>query len=105
MESGSVEVPARNGIESRRRSPGAMADNSQSTLRFPPFHIPAGVDVVFRGDEVVPLEPLAVRVLRYLVERRDRVVAKEELLDAVWPDIFTTDAVLKTAVLKIRRAL
>jgi predicted ATPase/DNA-binding winged helix-turn-helix (wHTH) protein len=82
-----------------------MADDSQSTLRFPPFHIPAGVDVVYRGDEVVPLEPRAVRVLRYLAERGDRVVPKEELLDNVWPDVFTTDAVLKTAVLKIRRAL
>ncbi len=82
-----------------------MADDSHSTLLFPPFHIPAGVDIVYRGDIVVPLEPRAVRVLRYLAEHRDRVVSKEELLDTVWPDVFTTDAVLKTAVLKIRRAL
>jgi predicted ATPase/DNA-binding winged helix-turn-helix (wHTH) protein len=53
----------------------------------------------------VPLEPSAVRVLRYLAEHTDRVISKEELLEAIWPDVFTTDGVLKKAVLQSRRAL
>jgi tetratricopeptide (TPR) repeat protein len=51
------------------------------------------------------LEPRAVKVLAYLVRNRGRVVPKEELLDKVWADVFTTDAVLKQAVSQIRRAL
>lgn len=51
------------------------------------------------------LEPRAVRVLRYLVEHHDRVLSKEELLEEVWSDVFTTDGVLKKAVSQIRRTL
>jgi DNA-binding winged helix-turn-helix (wHTH) protein/tetratricopeptide (TPR) repeat protein len=74
-------------------------------IRFGPFRIPAEVNVLFRGEDVVPLEPLAVRLLRYLAEREGAVVSKQELLEQVWPDAFTTEAVLKKAVSLVRRAL
>lgn len=79
--------------------------SDKHTLRFSGFLIPADVDVLFRDDEAIPIEPQAVRVLRYLAERPGRVVTKEELLDRVWPDVFTTDGVLKKAVSQIRKAL
>jgi non-specific serine/threonine protein kinase len=82
-----------------------MTDQRRSTLSFPPFRIPGDADVLYRGDEVVSLERQAVRVLRYLAERRERVVSKEELLDNVWADVFTADSVLKRAVSLARRAL
>ncbi|MEA2490581.1 MAG: hypothetical protein QOH21_2373, partial [Acidobacteriota bacterium] len=74
-------------------------------LHFDPFHLPPAVDLLYRGAEVVPLEPRAVRVLRYLAENQDRVLSKEELLEEVWSDVFTTDGVLKKAVSQIRRCL
>jgi DNA-binding winged helix-turn-helix (wHTH) protein/tetratricopeptide (TPR) repeat protein len=74
-------------------------------LQFGPFHLAPTVDLLYRGDEVVPLEPRAVRVLRYVVEHNDRVLSKEELLEEVWSDVFTTDGVLKKAVSQIRRTL
>jgi DNA-binding winged helix-turn-helix (wHTH) protein/tetratricopeptide (TPR) repeat protein len=74
-------------------------------IHFGPFRIPPAVNVLFRGDDVVPLEPLAVRVLRYLAEREGTVVSKQELLEQVWPDAFTTEAVLKKSVSLVRRAL
>ncbi|MEO8378372.1 MAG: AAA family ATPase [Acidobacteriota bacterium] len=74
-------------------------------LQFGSFHLAAGVDLLYRDDQVVPLEPRAVRVLRYLAEHSDRVLSKEELLEEVWSDVFTTDGVLKKAVSQIRRAL
>jgi len=73
--------------------------------QFGSFHLAHGVDLLQRGEEVVPLEPRAVRVLRYLVEHHDRVLSKEELLEEVWSDVFTTDGVLKKAVSQIRRTL
>lgn len=78
---------------------------SEELLCFPPFHIPADVDLLYKDEEVIPLEPQAVRVLRYLAENHGRVVTKDELLEAVWPDVFTTDGVLKKAVSQARRAL
>src|SRR5262245_55311894 len=80
-----------------------MAD--RPAIAFAPFLIPPDVDVLYRDGAVVRLQPHAVRVLRYLAEHHERVVSKNELLDTIWPDTFTTDGVLKKAVLQVRRAL
>src|SRR5258708_6908342 len=82
-----------------------MSLTSQSALQFSPFHIPANVDLLYREEKMVALERRAVQVLRYLVEHHDRVVTKDELLEAVWPDTFISDGVLKRAVSQARRAL
>jgi DNA-binding winged helix-turn-helix (wHTH) protein len=78
---------------------------SHSELQFGAFRIPAKVDLLYRGTEMVALERRAVQVLRYLAENNERVVTKDELLEAVWPDTFTTDGVLKRAISQARRAL
>ncbi len=82
-----------------------MSNTPQVALQFPPFRIPAGVDLLYREDKIVALERRAVQVLRYLVANHDRVITKDELLEAVWPDTFTTDGVLKRAVSQVRKAL
>lgn len=69
------------------------------------FALSATGELLLRGDEVVPLEPQAVRLLRFLAERHERVVSKRELLDGLWPDVATTEGVLKKAVWQARRAL
>ncbi len=76
-----------------------------SVLQFGAFHLPQGIELLYRGGDVVALEPRAVRVLRYLVEHNDRVLSKEELLEEVWSDVFTTAGVLKKAVSQIRRTI
>ncbi|HET7696186.1 MAG TPA: winged helix-turn-helix domain-containing protein [Vicinamibacterales bacterium] len=58
-----------------------------------------------RGGGAIPLEPKAFDVLVHLIEHRDRVVAKDELLDAVWTGTFVTPNVLTRAVAQIRKAL
>ncbi|MCA1620176.1 MAG: AAA family ATPase [Acidobacteria bacterium] len=75
------------------------------TFRFQPYSLNTAVGLLYREGVPVPLEPRAVKVLVYLIRRRGRVVPKEELLDQVWADVFTTDAVLKQAVSQVRRAL
>jgi DNA-binding winged helix-turn-helix (wHTH) protein len=95
-------------IKSRVASPGEHRDAAGSVehlLCFPPFHMLTEVDLLYRDDCIVPLEPRAVRVLRYLVQNSERVVPKSELLEAIWPDVFTTDGVLKRAISHARRAL
>jgi adenylate cyclase len=44
-------------------------------------------------------------VLRYLLERGGRVVTKEELMKAVWPDVTVSDESLTQCIHDIRRAL
>ena len=44
-------------------------------------------------------------VLRYLVEHAGRVVTKEEVIRAVWPDVTVGEELLTQCVSEIRRAL
>ena len=57
-----------------------------------------------------PAGPIKVRrktfdVLRYLAEHTGRVVSKEELIRAVWPDVIVSDDSLTKCVSELRRAL
>jgi pimeloyl-ACP methyl ester carboxylesterase/DNA-binding winged helix-turn-helix (wHTH) protein len=58
-----------------------------------------------RAGEVVPLQPQVFDLIGYLVERRDRVVTKDELLDALWPDAEVTEGSLQRTVSLARAAL
>ena len=53
----------------------------------------------------VSIEPKTFDVLRHLIEHRDRLVTKEELLDVAWKDTFVTPNVLTRAVAQLRKAL
>jgi DNA-binding winged helix-turn-helix (wHTH) protein len=57
------------------------------------------------AGEAVPLEPLAFKVLTYLVQHRDHAVSKDELIEHLWPDQFMKDWVLVQSVVKARRAI
>ena len=57
------------------------------------------------GDDEIELRPKSFNVLRYLVENPGRVVTKDELIRAVWKDVFVTDDSLVQCVREIRHAL
>jgi len=58
-----------------------------------------------RGGLRVPIEPQVFDVIRYLLEHRDRVVLKTELLDAVWGDRFVSESTLSSRIKSARQAL
>src|ERR1700728_227574 len=53
----------------------------------------------------VQLEPKVLRLLVYLIENRNRLVRKQELLDAVWADAMVTENALTRAIVLLRKAL
>ena len=53
----------------------------------------------------VALEPLAMRLLKELIDHGERVVTKTELLDSVWGDRFVSESALTTQIKVIRRAV
>jgi serine/threonine-protein kinase len=57
------------------------------------------------GGEDIKLRPQSFRVLHYLVEHPGMLVAKEELLEAVWGDTVVTMDSLTQCVIDIRRAI
>jgi DNA-binding winged helix-turn-helix (wHTH) protein/Tol biopolymer transport system component len=72
---------------------------------FGDVRVDLGRMTVFRGASPVPLEPKAFDVLVYLLEHRDRLVTKDELLDAAWAGTFVTPNVLTRAIAQIRKGL
>lgn len=60
---------------------------------------------LYRAGATVPLTPKAFALLQYLASRPGRLVPKQELLDAVWPNVFVGDAVLKSTIREVRKAL
>jgi predicted ATPase/DNA-binding winged helix-turn-helix (wHTH) protein len=60
---------------------------------------------VWRGEQHWQLTPKAFDVLRHLVEHSGRLVTKEELLRAVWPDRVVSEWALWTCIREIREAL
>jgi TolB-like protein/DNA-binding winged helix-turn-helix (wHTH) protein len=69
------------------------------------WRVDAARNQVSRADESAHLEPKAIEVLVYLARRAGLVVAREELLAAVWPGVIVGDDVLTQAVIKLRKAL
>lgn len=57
------------------------------------------------GGAPVPLEPKSLRLLLYLLENRNRLVRKQELLDKVWPEAMVTENALTRSIGQLRRAL
>jgi DNA-binding winged helix-turn-helix (wHTH) protein/predicted ATPase len=72
---------------------------------FGPFRLDPTTGTLWRDDVLLPLPPKPFAVLAYLVAHAGQVVAKETLLEAVWPDTAVTEGVLKTCLRQIRRVL
>jgi DNA-binding winged helix-turn-helix (wHTH) protein len=58
-----------------------------------------------RRGSAVELQPKVLELLLYLIRNGERVVPKEELLAAVWPEAVVTDNSLARAVSLARRAI
>jgi Tol biopolymer transport system component/DNA-binding winged helix-turn-helix (wHTH) protein len=76
-----------------------------ATYRFEDVSVDRRRLAVSRGGVRVELEPKALDVLLYLIDHRDRLVTKDELLDQIWKDTFVTPNVLTRVIAQIRKAL
>lgn len=76
-----------------------------ATYEFGPYRLEVATRRLFRGDELIPLTPKAFDILAALIERRDRVVDKAELMKLVWPDSFVKEANLSQTIFVLRKAL
>lgn len=65
----------------------------------------SGRRILLRHGRQTPLSPKAFQLLELLVDRRPEAVAKSELLEQLWADVFVSDASLHNLVAEIRAAL
>jgi len=73
--------------------------------RFGQFALDSRKRTLFRADSPVSLTPKAFDVLLFLVQNPNRLVAKEELLEAVWGDTFVEEGNLTQYISHLRKAL
>jgi DNA-binding winged helix-turn-helix (wHTH) protein len=85
----------------------ALRDVSQagSAYAFLDMTLDVSAERLARGEADVKLRPKSFQVLRYLAERSGRLVTREELLRATWPDVIVTDESLTKCIADIRKAL
>lgn len=78
---------------------------AQRTFQFEGFTLDALRRVLRRGDRQVELRPKGFDVLHCLVENAGRLVTKDEIIEAVWPNVIVTDESLSRCVSDVRLAL
>jgi DNA-binding winged helix-turn-helix (wHTH) protein/tetratricopeptide (TPR) repeat protein len=77
----------------------------QREFEFGPYRLEPSARRLLRGGEPVALTPKAFDILLALVERRDRVVEKAELMRLVWPDSFVEESNLSQTIFVLRKTL
>ena len=87
------------------RLPGRRLDTGRSIYQFGEFTLDLGRGAVRKGVKEVKLRPKVYEALKYFVENPGRLIGKEELIHAVWPDSFVTDDSLVQCTVELRRAL
>src|ERR1700751_1462773 len=73
--------------------------------RFEQFVLDPRRRTLSRADSPVVLTPKAFDVLLFLVQHPNRLVRKEELLQAVWGDTFVEEGNLTQYISHLRKAL
>jgi DNA-binding winged helix-turn-helix (wHTH) protein len=58
-----------------------------------------------KGDVPVALEPQVFDLLVYLIENRDRVVSKDDLIASVWAGRIVSESTLTSRINAVRRAI
>jgi TolB-like protein/DNA-binding winged helix-turn-helix (wHTH) protein len=82
-----------------------MALCFQSIYRFGEFELIPSERAFGRNGTPISISPKAFEVLTYLVTNPGRVVTKDELLKAVWPDSFVEESNLTQHISWLRKAL
>lgn len=84
------------------------ADSAQSArrwYRFGPYVVDRRSRLLWRNDTLVPLTAKAFEILTVLIEHRQRVVDKDELLELIWPKTAVEENTLTRHISTLRKAL
>ena len=72
---------------------------------FGPFRIDPEEKQLLRGQEPIPVTPKAFETLLILIRSSERVVLKDDLMKALWPDSFVEESNLTQNIFVLRKAL
>ncbi|HEY1676777.1 MAG TPA: tetratricopeptide repeat protein [Candidatus Sulfotelmatobacter sp.] len=84
---------------------GQNTQKDAPRYKFADFELDLARGSLLRANREVKLRPKVFDALRFFVENQGRLVAKDELIHALWPDAFVTDDSLVQCMVELRRAL
>lgn len=84
---------------------GNGLDAGSLAYQFGDFTLDVVRGCLFKAGEEVKLRPKVYEALKYLLQHPGQLIAKQQLIQAVWPDSFVTDDSLVQCTLELRRAL
>jgi class 3 adenylate cyclase/predicted ATPase/DNA-binding winged helix-turn-helix (wHTH) protein len=73
--------------------------------RFHDYSLNPASRELWHGAQRLALEPKVLQVLLYLLEHRDRVVPKDELLAQCWPETYVSESALMRCLARLRKAV
>jgi DNA-binding winged helix-turn-helix (wHTH) protein len=82
-----------------------MSNETKNLYEFGSFRFDAGNKTLWRGDEVIPIPPKALELLKLLIEKKGEVATKQEIFEKVWSDTFVEEGVLTQNIYTLRQAL
>ena len=82
-----------------------MANESNGLYEFGPFRLDTAQRLLLRNDCPIPLQPKAFETLLVLVRNSEKLVLKDDLLNAVWADTFVQESNLTQNIFVLRKAL
>jgi DNA-binding winged helix-turn-helix (wHTH) protein len=88
-------------MEPRHREAG----EAPSELQLAEWTVQPSLNRLTRGEATVRIEPKLMDVLLHLARHAGQVVSKDDIADAVWPNLFITESVITRAIAGLRKAL
>ncbi len=82
-----------------------MTLRNSSVFLFDDIRVEPNTFRAFKAGQLIQLEPKALRLLLFLIENRDRLIEKEEILDAIWSGTHVTENALTREIGKLRKIL
>ena len=74
-------------------------------FHFDKFRLDAPNASLWCGEEEIHLTPKAFEVLQHLLVHSGQLVTREQLLEAIWPDVVVNDTAPASAIRELRKAL
>src|ERR1700722_7923452 len=82
-----------------------MSKEAKHFYEFGEFRVDPDKRLLLRDNQPVPLPPKAFETLLVLVQRSEKVVLKDDLMKALWPDSFVEESNLTQHIFVLRKTL
>ncbi len=79
-----------------------VTGNKSIVFKFADVEVREREFCLLKAGEVLPVEPKTFRVLLFLLRNPQKLIAKEELLNAVWGDAVVTESSLMVQWIRLR---